>query len=81
MDCPECDRLKSERDAAERRYENAVRVLRMSGLDSGAHHKLLKIESTEAKLYWDMAEGEIGRHETLAHKARRGTAVMTASWP
>jgi hypothetical protein len=78
MDCPECERLRSERDAAEQRYGHAESLLEVSDLASSHYRERLRIELTEAKLYLDMAGGEIVRHQTLAHTNSRGAAVMTA---
>jgi hypothetical protein len=70
MNCPECERLRSELDAAEQRYAHAERLLEASASTSHEYRKRLRIELTEAKLYLDMAEGEIARHQTLTHTNR-----------
>ena len=75
--CPECERLKAERDQVERRFEYARAKLERSMLASRAYRAKLKIEVTESRLYLQMADAEIERHKTLTHL--RGTAVMTAS--
>ena len=75
MDCPECVRLKYERDKARRRVDDAVRALQISKYTPGADRAGLKIKITESRLYLQMADAEIARHERLVHQ---NNAVMVA---
>jgi hypothetical protein len=75
MKCPDCERLRAEREAAEQRCGYAMSRLAASGLASLESRELLRIDLTAAKLYRDMAEGEIVRHQTLAHKDRDAEVI------
>lgn len=69
MYCPQCQKLKDDLTRAQERHDT---VADKSGF---AQHgteteKALRLEITEARLYLDMAQMEVTRHEVLTHGGR-----------
>ena len=66
MDCPECERLRIERDTRKRIYELASRKLDAAAArgdsDSG-HYIRLNTLTAEARLDLDQLDAELAKHQ------------------
>ena len=74
MYCPQCRKLKDDLTRAQERHDTAANRLGF-GQRGTETEMVLRLEITEARLYLDMAQMEVTRHEVLTHGGREVPAA------